>query len=343
MVYRFLRKKREKMAEPLSWGAQLGMQAAGGVQDALLGLALEGHNDRRQIKQQGKLLEQQAAVDRRQTAYNQQIGLDTWRKTGPVAMTEELKKAGLSPALQYGMAGAGGQSVGSGGSSVDGAKAPGGGGEVMGMAMMKAQMDLIRAQTKNVEVETENKAGVDRELKGAQAGLTTIQGELAGIEARMKTDTYEATKAAIEAAAKKAAAEAYIADETKRDRVDIVEGELIGLTLANELKRAQTGVAEETIKKIIAEVKMGWKNLDIQAKNAAAHMMSSEAAKQNANTNVREFLEHVRKTDYDYEIRRGALELERWLKDVPESTKLTVGALSNVLGTVQKKATKQEK
>ena len=106
---------------------------------------------------------------------------------------------------------------------------------------------------------------------------------------------------------------------------------MIGLTLANELKRAQTGVAEETIKKIIAEVKQGWKALDIQAKNAAANMMSSEAAKQNANTNVREFLEHVRKNDYDYEIRRGALELEKWLKDVPESQKLTVGALQNVL------------
>ena len=90
-------------------------------------------------------------------------------------------------------------------------------------------------------------------------------------------------------------------------------------------------MAEETIKKIIAEVKMGWKNLDIQAKNAAANMMNSEAAKRNADTNVREYLEHVRKTDYDYEIRRGALELEKWLKDVPESQKLTVGALQNVL------------
>ena len=151
------------------------------------------------------------------------------------------------------------------------------------------------------------------------------------IEVSMKTDTYEATKTAIEAAAKRAAAEAEVADETKGNRIDIVEGELIGLTLANELKRAQTGVAEETIKKIIAEVKMGWKNLDIQAKNAAANMMNSEAAKRNADTNVREYLEHVRKTDYDYEIRRGALELEKWLKDVPESQKLTVGALQNVL------------
>ena len=190
--------------------------------------------------------------------------------------------------------------------------------------MAKAQIELMKAQTEKTQVEAAKTAGVD-------TLATSIQTELGKIEMNMKTETYEATKAAIEAAAKKAGAEAEIADKTKGNQIDIVEGELIGLTLANELKRAQTGVAEETIKKIIAEVKQGWKALDIQAKNAAANMMSSEAAKQNANTNVREFLEHVRKNDYDYEIRRGALELEKWLKDVPESQKLTVGALQNVL------------
>lgn len=326
------------------------MQAASGVQDALLGLALEGHNDRRQLRQEGKLLEQQAAIDRKQTEFNQMIGLDTWRKTGPVGMTEQLKKAGLSPALQYGMAGAGGQSMGAPGGSVGGSKAPKGGGEVMGLQMMNAQRALIEAQTKNVEADTENKSGVDRELKGAQAGLTGVQTELARIESNMKTDTYETTKGQIEAAADKMRSEAGIAannkqisDKTKENQIDMVEGELIGLTLANELKRAQTGLAEEQIKKVIADVKQGWKKLSIESKNAATNLMNSNTARINANTSIREFLEHVRKTDYDYEVRRGALELQRWLHDMPDSEKITVEALQNVLGVGQRKATKQQR
>lgn len=302
----------------------LAMQSLGTAIDSGLGLLLGGINDRRQVKQQGRLLEQQAAVDRKQTAFNQALGIQTWKQTGPQALTKELKAAGLSPALQYGGGAAGGGTTGGGSSGVNASSAPSGGGEIIGLAMAKAQIKLMEAQTEKTQVEAAKTAGVD-------TLATSIQTELGRIEMNMKTDTYEATKAAIEAAAKKAGAEAEVADKTKGSQIDIVEGELIGLTLANELKRAQTGVAEETIKKIIAEVKQGWKALDIQAKNAAANLMSSEAAKQNANTNVREFLEHVRKNDYDYEIRRGALELEKWLKDVPESQKLTIAGLQNVL------------
>lgn len=341
-----LYKKKARKMDPVA----LGMQAASGLVDTGLGLLMEGHNDRRQLRQEGKLLRQQAEVDRGQTQFNQQIGLDTWRKTGPVGMTEELKKAGLSPALQYGMGGSGGQSMGAPGGSVGGGKSPKGGGEVMGMAMMNAQRALIEAQTKNVEVDTENKAGVDRELKRAQGGLIGVQTEQARIENNMKTDTYEVTKGQIEAAADKMRSEAGIAannreisDKTKKNQIDMVEGELIGLTLANELKRAQTGLAEEQIKKVIQDVKQGWQRLSIESKNAATNLMNSETARINANTSIREFLEHVRKTDYDYDVRRGALELQRWLHDMPDSEKITVEALQNVLGTGQRKATKQEK
>lgn len=306
------------------------MQAAEQAQSTALGLLLEGHNDRRQVRQQGKLLEQQAAIDRKQTEYMRALGMQTWEETGPTAMTRELKEAGLNPALYYGKSG-GGQTTGSAASSVNAEGAPRGGGEVMGLQLMGAQKALIEAQTAKTQAETAKTSGVDTGAVAAETKLTQVQTELAEIERNMKTQTYEATKAAIEAAAAKAETEAEVAGATKSDRIDIVQGELIGLTLANELKRAQTGLAEEQIKKVIADVKMGWKELDIQAKNAATNLMNAETARINANTNIREFLEHVRRTDYDYEIRRGALELEKWLKDVPESQKLTVGALQNVL------------
>lgn len=322
-----------------------------------IGMAVGAINDKRQLRQQGKLLEQQAGIDRKQAAFNQALGMQTWRETGPVALTEELKKAGLSPALQYGGGAAGGGTTNFGGSGVSSHGSPTGGGEILGLQMMNAQRQLIEAQTRNTEADTANKEGVDRELKGAditkrgaETKLIGVQSELAEIEKSMKTATYEDTKAMIQAAAQKAQSETAIAandktisDKTKNNRIDLVEGELIGLTLANELKRAQTGLAEEQIKKVIADVKQGWMDLDIKDKNAMTNLMNSQTARINAQTSIREFLEHVRKTDYDYEIRRGTLELQRWLHDVPESGKLTVGALQDVLGTVQRKGTKQEK
>ena len=316
--------------DPMSLAMEVGAQAALEVQNTALGLALEGHNDRRQLRQQGKLLEQQAAIDQKQAIFNRGLGIQTWKETGPVGMTEELKKAGLSPALYYGKTG-GGPTTGSAGGSVNAEGAPRGGGEIMTLQLMGAQKKLLEAQTAKAEAEAAKTAGVDTGAVAAGTKLTQVQTELAEIEKNMNSGTYESRKAAIEAAAAKAQTEAEVAGATKGDRIDIVQGELIGLTLANELKRTQTGVAEEQIKKIIAEVKMGWKELDIQAKNAATNLMNAETARINANTSIREFLEHVRKNDYDYELRRGALELEKWLKDVPESQKLTVGAMQNVL------------
>jgi len=320
------------------------MQAGTNAIDSIMGLALGGINDKRQLKQQGKLLEQQAGIDRKQAAFNQALGMQTWEQTGPVAMTEQLKKAGLSPALQYGGTGGGGQTMGNPGASVGGANAPAGGGEIIGLAMMNAQRQLIEAQTEKTKVETAKTAGVDTDLARAQGGLLGVQTELGKIEANMKTDTYQTTKGQIEAAADKMRSEAEIAannrqisDKTRENQIDMVEGELIGLTLANELKRAQTGLAEEQIKQVIADVKQGWQKLSIESKNAATNLMNSQTARINANTSIREFLEHVRKTDYDYEVRRGALELQRWLHDMPDSEKITVEALQNVLGSAARR------
>jgi len=272
----------------------LGMQAAGGVQDALLGLALEGHNDQRQLKQQGKLLKQQAEVDRRQTEFNQQIGLDTWRKTGPVAMTKELKEAGLSPALQYGMGGAGGITTGSGGGSVQGAKAPAGGGEVMGLQMMNAKRALIEAQTENVKADTKKKGGESLELEIANT---------------MAAETYEETYEKIINMAKQVKAQTAIiqnnreiSDETKHIEISLKEGELIGLGLSNEMKETGIKLTEEQIKQTIESVKQAWKSLDIQEQNAV--------------------------------INGNRLELDKFIKDVPDSIKLTVETVRDVVGDV---------
>ena len=157
----------------MSLAMEVGAQAALEVQNTALGLALEGHNDRRQLRQQGKLLEQQAAIDQKQAIFNRGLGIQTWKETGPVGMTEELKKAGLSPALYYGKTG-GGPTTGSAGGSVNAEGAPRGGGEIMTLQLMGAQKKLLEAQTAKAEAEAAKTAGVDTGAVAAGTKLTQV-------------------------------------------------------------------------------------------------------------------------------------------------------------------------
>ena len=87
---------------------QLGMQAANQGLGAILGLALQGQADRRQLAQQGKLQALQIKGSKELTDYNANKQMEMWRNTSYPAQMEMLKKAGLNPALIYEGSGQGG-------------------------------------------------------------------------------------------------------------------------------------------------------------------------------------------------------------------------------------------
>ena len=140
-----------------------------------MGLLLQGHNDRRQLRQQKKLQDMQIEGQKEMTDYNTEASrkaqLQMWRDTNYGAQRDELKKAGMSVGLMYGGGGGGGATTGAGatGGSVSGAMAPTGGNEIMAMRMQslnermqEAQIEATKAQTAKTQVETEKIGGVDK-------------------------------------------------------------------------------------------------------------------------------------------------------------------------------------
>ena len=89
-------------------GMQAASQAASGLIGTGMGLLLEGHNDRRQLRQQEKLQNLEIKGSKELTDYNAAKQLEMWKATNYPAQVEQMKLAGLNPALAYGMGGAGG-------------------------------------------------------------------------------------------------------------------------------------------------------------------------------------------------------------------------------------------
>lgn len=316
-----------------------------------LGLALQGHNNKVQLRQQQKLGEQQLGFDFRKMEEQRRQQMRMWEDTNFGAQMEQLKKAGLSPGLYYGGSGGGGMTTTGAGATSTNAPSARDQGDILGMQMIQAQRNLIEAQTEKTKAEATKISGVDTtetetriesltqgiENQKAQARLTTIQGNLAEIQQDLNTENYDDISAMIRTTARQAekqlgilANEKEISDQVKDEKIALVEGELIGLGLANEMKREQIQLTTEQTKKVVADVAQGWKKLAIDQQNAITNFANSETAKKNANTNVREYLEKVRSNDYDYTTKQQALDLQKLINDVPESTKMTVGAISNI-------------
>lgn len=143
------------------------MLGAGLIDQAMGSIA-----DKREFKMNKRNQKLQIAGQKEMADYMSEKQMDLWKKTGPGGMMKELKEAGLSPGLMYGMGGAGGQTAAASGGQVSGgANANKGGNEaaVMGMGM---QMELMKAQKENIEADTANKKAEAGYTGGAKTANT---------------------------------------------------------------------------------------------------------------------------------------------------------------------------
>lgn len=119
--------------------------------------------------------------------YQQMKQLEMWEKTGYGPQMEQMRKAGLNPALMYGMGGGGGQTTGNASATASGIPTQSAMSNALGMGMqlklMEAQKNLIEAQTEKTTAEVPN-VQADTQNKILQQIIT----EYTGKEAK---DTYE--------------------------------------------------------------------------------------------------------------------------------------------------------
>lgn len=173
----------------------LGMNAANTVIGTGLGLLLQNHNNKVQLKQQQKLQDLQISGQKQMADYNEQKQLDLWNKTNYPAQVEQLNKAGLNPALLYGAGGGGGTTTGSGyNESVNAPTAQQNTGEVQaeqGMAlqnaMLSAQIENIKADTKLKETDATKHGGADTELEKSQTKLNIANTGNVEVDTKLKS------------------------------------------------------------------------------------------------------------------------------------------------------------
>lgn len=282
-----------------------GGQVASGAIDAGLGLIMEHHNDKRQIRQQQKLTDIQTEAQRNLSQYNQDLAYQMWEKTNLGAQKKLAESIGMNSAMLYGGgAGPGGSTTMTPGSVSGGqaAQAPqttahGDAGMGLQVGMMTAQKQLLEAQARNLDANTAKTSGVDTENVGMQTQSLAQQitnakvaEQVQRLELKFQGETYEDRVDQILYTAKNAMfaqemAERsnYIQKATRDEQVDIIRRAATEALLRNGLTEAQTKeigskiqVNEAQIKTWSTQLTQGWENLDKTEKQIRIQAFKAE-------------------------------------------------------------------
>lgn len=253
-----------------------------------MGLLLQKHNNKVQLEQQGKLNEMAMRDNKSMAIFNKEQQLDLWNKTSYPAQLEQMKKAGINPALMYGGAGSGGTTQAAQAQGVSTGQAEGSHnnevqqGQAMGM-QLAAQVALMAAQKENIEADTANKlaqqhktATVDTENtaqdtlnKKAQEGLTKVQTEIAKIQQTVAGDTMESTIANINTQTQIAYKELKMAGQssdiqgaTMENQIEQIQANAIGALLNNTLTQAKISNTNTDTWAIGRRIAQEWSKID---------------------------------------------------------------------------------
>lgn len=250
--------------EPLG---QLGMMAASAVGGQALGMI----NDQRQIRQQKELNNIQMHGQMKMTDYNQGKQMEMWRDTNYDAQVKQMKKAGLNPALMYGMGGGGGTTANVNTGSVQGAQAPSGGRETQDIMAMGIQSGLMEAQRRNIEADTEKKkvetvktAGVDTDKTQAETNVIKLEAVLRDgvLEAKIGEAQWILENTISQVLEQKA--KTKVAQETIDAEINTIKARAVGAVIENLLKESNIEVNQASINKMAMDIVQRGKEIDIK-------------------------------------------------------------------------------
>lgn len=277
----------------------MGMQTAQNVADSTIGLALGALNDKRQLKQQRRL--QDLQLEGNKTLQERQLQM--WKDTSYPAQKEQMEKAGLNPALMYGMGGGGGQTTGSLGLPTGG-QAPSGSHEAIDMSQLGIQRSMAEAQIQVMESQADlnkataektrgvdtaegeatiNKLAADVENINAQKKLTQIDTELRQVQASVSRQTINDQMRAIENIANKGSIEIsqlqlsnQLDQSTMDDKIKLLRQQVITAGLEAQLTDAKITHTKAQVEEIAAKISQGWEGLDNQAKQIQIQKFTAE-------------------------------------------------------------------
>lgn len=276
------------MADIFDIAAGIAAPVTGGI----LGIGTANWQDKRQIRQQGKLTEQQLDAQKRLNEFNQELGMRTWHETNYKAQMDELIKAGLNPGLMYGKGGQGGMTMAGPSSSVNGATAPGGSGELgMGMQlglaaeMTKANIELAKANAMKARTEAEKLGGVDTEEAATRIGkliaettneslkgeLIKVQTGIAKIQESKTDEEIQSRINALTAQARESNIKASLTESQFNDLVNDVRLTVIGKQLENELTKSKTTLTDTQKQGIITSLVQKWTELGLNRVTVDQH------------------------------------------------------------------------
>ena len=134
----------------------------GGIGPAGLGMLQGAFNmlgAGQQHRRQKELMDIQFGNQQQLNRQGHQLQMDMWNKTNYGAQIEHMKKAGLNPALMYGMSGGGGTTAGSqgGGSASSGSAVQMHPMDMANLSLVQAQKDKLKAEENNINKDTEVK------------------------------------------------------------------------------------------------------------------------------------------------------------------------------------------
>ena len=319
---------------------------------SLLGGIGQNWRNQKQLEQQDKLLGIQSKWNKDMYDYQTQKQIEMANSLGSKWQVQQLKDAGLSVGLMSSKGGL--QPTLGGGAPGVGTNPAQQQQSFMDMAAQAANIKLMNAQAEKATAEANKTAGVDTEkttteIKSLTQGmnesraktrLIDFQADSEEYNVNLKHDTYDQLVEQTKIATKNAVQglrllqnQADFNESTYNERVKLVTGELLSQELANkalELARDKTQQEIDQIKQNIAESKatisQGWQKLSQDAQKIGIDWFNAEVNQQNANSNTM----NAGTNRINAGLNAARLEWDKYIKNVRESTKLTVETIKGI-------------